>query len=230
METVSNPLAEPAPKKRKSYYLDADAFLSQCDTALRNAADPEVAPLLATRGYTSAILTAKQTELGTLKQLVADQKKEYGDQYAATKAFSDAVDGLHPEYMDHLALARIALKKDTAAQTALGLKGRRLESESGYCSQALLFYSGELSNTAYQTALAGVGVTEAELEAAKGGYEALAVTIAKKAKETGEAQAATVKRDRAIDAFGDWFGDFKEVAIVALRKQPQLREKLGWKE
>ena len=62
------------------------------------------------------------------------------------------------------------------------------------------------------------------------GYTNLANLAAAKAKEGGEAQQATQQRDVLYDQLQEWFSDFKEVAIIALRKNPQMREQLGWKE
>jgi hypothetical protein len=211
-------------------YQNIDAYLSSCETALINAQLPEIAPLLTARGYTPPIITAKMAELAIAKQLVANQLKEYGEQYASTQEYINTVQLLHPDYMDTLTLARVALRKDVAAQTALGLKGERNQSESSYCSQALLLYNGLLTNPSYKTAIGAKGVTEAQLLAGKAGYESLTLKIAKKANETGEAQEATAMRNEAIDNFAEWFTDFRNVAFVALRTQPQLREKMGWKE
>ncbi len=224
----NTPLPNATPKA--STYQNTDAFLSSCETSLINASDAAIAPLLTARGYTPAIIAAKLTELATLKTLVASQKKEYGEQFAATEEYTKAVDLLHPEYMDHLALARVAFKTDTAAKTGLDLKGKRAQSESGYTSQALLFYNGVLGNPAYKTKLAAFGITDTQLQTGKTGYTALATKSANKTKESGEAQAATQARDKALDTFSTWFSDFKVVATIALNKTPQLKEKLGWKE
>ncbi|MGB4775553.1 MAG: hypothetical protein WBP45_10295, partial [Daejeonella sp.] len=160
---------DPNPNGNSNSYVDTDTYLAACETALINSADSEIAPLLEAKSYTPALLAAKQAELSAIKELVVTQKKEYGEQYDATKAYTDSVNLLHPDYMDHLSLARVVLKNNTAAKTALGLKGDRTQSESGYCSQALLFYKNAISNTEYQSALAKVGVSEADLQAGKAG-------------------------------------------------------------
>jgi hypothetical protein len=227
---MENENPTPAPQGGGNNYVDLDAYTTSCEVALTNAADAEIEPLLTARGYPATTIAAKLTELANVKKLIADQRKEYGEQYEATKAYDDAVRLIHPNYIDHIDLARVAFKNDTAAKTALGLKGERKLSESGYRAQALLFYNGVLNNTAYKAAMAIKGVTEAELVTAQKAYDALGKKIADKYKETGEAQAATKARDKAIDDFADWFSDFKEVAKIALRPKPQLREKLGWKE
>ena len=227
---MENQNPTPTPQRGGNNYVDLAGYTTQCEVALSNAADAEIAPLLAARGYAAVTIAAKQTELANVKKLIANQIKEYGEQYAATKDYDDAVILIHPNYIDHIDLARIAFKNDTAAKTALGLKGDRKQSESGYRAQASLFYNGLLDNNDYKAAMAIKGVTDAELVKAEKAYDALGKKIADKLKETGEAQAATKARDKAIDDFADWFSDFKEVAKIALRQKPQLREKLGWKE
>ena len=50
----------PAAKSHSSDYVDLDGYTTGCEVALTNAADAEVAPLLAARGYAAATITAKQ--------------------------------------------------------------------------------------------------------------------------------------------------------------------------
>ena len=87
--------------------------------------------------------------------------------------------------------AKLIFKKDLSALNSLGLKVKRLKTESSYCNQALLFYEGVLSNGAYKTAMEARGITSEMLEKGKTGYTNLKAMIPKKAKETGEAQKAT---------------------------------------
>lgn len=46
-------------------------------------------------------------------------------------------------------------------------------------------------------------------------------------KETGEAQAATQRRDKKIDELAKWVSDLRAVVKVALAGDPQQLEKLG---
>jgi hypothetical protein len=227
METTPTTVATPS---KTNNYQDISEYLSVASVALTNASDAEVAPLLANRGYTAAIIAAKVAEHATVNTLVSNQVKEYGDQYQATQNYNNAAANLHPKYIEHLAIARIVFADDTAAKTTLSLKGDRKRSASGYCSQALLFYKGATDTATYKAALAAKGVTDAELQAGKTGYTNLSDLEAKQAKETGEAQGATAKRDKAINDFAAWYSDFKVLGKIALSSKPQLREKLGWKE
>jgi len=227
MEATNTPPTAPKPQNN---YQDIVSYLSASKTALTNAAFPNIAPKLAAIGYTAAEITAKLQEIATLEALNEAQKKEYGEQYEATATYTATENALHTTYINNLTIARVVFKNDVAAQVALALNGERKKSKSGYQAQALQFYNGVLLNANYKTILAVRGITEAIVTSQKTGFEGLSNLEAKQKKETGEAQAATRKRDAALDIFEDWMSDFKAMAIVALSDTPQLREQLGWKE
>ena len=211
-------------------YEDFDTYHGNRNTALTNAADTEIAPLLTAAGYTPAIIALKVIELAALKKLDDIQKKEYGEQYQATKVYDDLAATLHNNYLLHVNFGKLIFSEDLAATNFLGLNGRRKQAENAYCNQALLFYGGVLDNASYKAAVNARGITDAQLNAGKAGYTTLKNMIPTKAKETGEAQMATSKRDDAWENFEDWFANFKKYAILALSIKPQLREKMGWKE
>ena len=137
---------------------------------------------------------------------------------------------LHPIYLNHINWGKLIFAEDLAALDTLSLKGKRKRPESGYCNQALLFYEGALNNATYKAALAARSITEPMLQAGKTSFTNLKNMIPKKAKETGEAQQATAKRDAALETFDNWFIEFKKYGKLALSSHPQLREKLGWIE
>ena len=217
------------PVMRKRKYINIQAYLAACETALLNAADVEIAPLLTKRGYHAELIADKLSELRNLKDLIIEKKKKYGRQYAITQAYAETTADLHERYIDQLALARVVFKNDPTAQIALGLRGIRYRTESAYCSQALLFYNGLLNDDTYLTAMHQLGIDIDELNRGKAGYEDLSLKSGDKAQKTGEARSATQVRNEAIHHFVEWFSDFKKIARIALSKNPQLCEKMGWK-
>jgi hypothetical protein len=222
--------ATPSTPSKANKYQNLDDYLRGATTALTNAADTEIAPLLSDRSYTKSVIDQKIAQLEDLKELVKIQTKEYGDQYQATKNYNEAVAVLHPKYMEHLLISRIIFKDNVAAKTTLGLNGTRKRSASSYCRQAELFYKGATENADYKAALSQKGITDTALQTGKTGYANLSDLAANQVKETGEAQGATAARDQAIDDFAAWFSEFKAIGKIALSAKPQLREKLGWKE
>jgi hypothetical protein len=218
------------PKNVADTYEDFDTYYGNRNTALTNASDAAIAPLLTAADYPPATIAAKVTQLAALKKLSDDQKKEYGEQYEATKDYNNLAGSLHPTYLKHVRYGKLIFEDDKVALKVMGLDGRRKQAEMAYCNQALDFYSNGLSNAAYKAALNKRGVTDAELTAGKTGFSDLKELIPVKAKETGEAQQATSERDIAWEIFDEWFVEFKKYATLALSRTPQLRERLGWKE
>ena len=151
-------------------YQTLSEFLTTTETALTNATGTDILPLLVTRGYTAIIINGKLADAVALRLLDEKQRKEYGDQYDATEKYNTKRTALNEDYADHIALARIAFKDDISAQTALGLKGKRKESVSGFSSQGLLFYNGIIANTSYKAAIAIKGVDAAELTTMQVGF------------------------------------------------------------
>jgi len=226
----NNPNPNPSPMPSGSShgtYLTINAFLGKTDVALTNAGSAIIAPLLKARGYDPSVIEEKKVAASALRTLNEAQQKEYGEQYEATSAYGKAYTMVHEAYMDHLKLARIAFKNDPGAKTALGLRGDRPRSQSGYVGQGLLFYNNALGKQAFLDGLATKGITRTELEDGRVAFENLQSLTAAQQKETGEAQASTKKRDAAYDELSDWMSDFYGTAKVALRKHPQLMEQLG---
>lgn len=213
-----------------SRYISIQQFLANANTAITNAQLTDIEPLLQKRGITKAALLAKQAELNELENLNEAQKTEYGQSYQATANYDALELSLHEDYIDHLTLARVVFKKNIAAQAALGLRGKRKSDDAGYCGQALQFYNGILKSDDFKAAMLTKGVDIAELTTMQVGYTNLEELASKKAKESGEAQAATNRRNIKYDDLQEWYSDFKETAKVALRKYPQYREQLGWIE
>lgn len=211
-------------------YVNIDTFISKCRVSLINAADEDIEPLLTKRGYPKTIIDAKLAALDELQALNEKQKKEYGEQYAATENYTKEENDFHELYTGHIVFARVDFKKDIAAQTALDLMSERKRTQTGYAAQASLFYNGILNNNNYKAIMNNRGVTNAEMQAQLDAIESFPTLKAAQAKETGEAQAATKARDAAYDDLEEWFSGFKAIAIIALKDVPQLREKLGWKE
>lgn len=231
MENKQTPTNEEVkPKNVANTYEDFDTYYGNRNTALTNASDAEVEPLLTAAGYPPATIAAKLIELEALKKLNDIQKKEYGEQYQATKKFNDLANSLDPTYLKHVKYGKLIFEDDKTAIKVMGLDGRRKQAEMAYCNQALDFYENGLTDATYKAALNARGITDAQLTAGKTGYTNLKAMIPVKTKETGEAQQATSERDDAWETFDEWFVKFKKYATLALSTTPQLREKLGWKQ
>ena len=202
--------------------------LLAANVALENTlTDTEILGLLSEFGYDEAKVNAGKELYNSANEKYQQQKTEYGEQYAASEELQTKWDAANSVYMKYVKVARIALQNDYGAYVKLGLEGIRKRTLSGWLVQTRQFYTNALGNAEIIAKLAGFGITEAKLQEGKNlTDEVEAANIAHK-KEKGEAQQATLERDKALDTLEDWLSDFIAISRIALEDKPQLLEKLG---
>ena len=119
-----------------------DGALLFAQNAISNALNqPVLKPLLEEYGYTDEKLREGEALYKNADEAHKIQKKEYGDQYAATSDLDEAKVNAGKVYMKHLKVARIALGNDPGPANALQLTGGRKRTLSGWISQAKAFYA-----------------------------------------------------------------------------------------
>jgi hypothetical protein len=208
-------------------HLNIDEYLQRAQVAIDNAlANADVLGYLADYGYTAERIQAGQTLYRRALELQQKQKAEYGDQFAATDALRAAWDKASAIYIQHIKVARVALKGERGAAQELDLDGTRKQSLGGWLAQARQFYAAILANETIQAKLAEFGLTVAKLQAGQAQVLTVESMNLAQEKEVGEAQDATQARDAALDELAEWMSDYVAIARVALEPQPQLLEKL----
>ena len=202
--------------------------LLQAETAIVNISEnADIKALLANYGYDDAKLAAGLTLFTTATTLHENQLKEYGDQYSATQSFKRAVTAARETYMEHVKIARVAMKGSPAGGAKLGLSGSRASDFSGLAIQVDVFYVNALADPEVLAALAKFGITEDKLTASHAAFADTRAKYIKQKNETGEAQKSTQKRDEAVDELSNWISDFMVIARIALKNQPEMLAALG---
>lgn len=205
----------------------AEKLLS-AQVAIDNAiSDVEIKTLLTDYGYDDVRLAEGKALLDNVNQLQQTHQKEYGDQYEATNALKAIWDSANNEYMRFIKISRVALKNELAISQKLGLSGERKSSFSGWLAQAKQFYLNAIDDPTVIAKLSVFGITQIKLEAGKALVEETETKNAIQEKEKGEAQQATLERDKGADQLFEWVADFIVIARIALEDKPQLLEKLG---
>jgi hypothetical protein len=194
-------------------------------TALTNYSDETIKSELTLLGYDGEKISQGKVLIEEVDRRVALQIKEYGDQYQATAMMNEFRQAAEKKYSRTLKLARIVFADNHAATTALGLKGIRKRSLSGWLKQATMFYTNMTPELQQQ--MVRFSYTPELFAEEKALIESVANASADQRKEMGEAQEATVSRDKAIDNFVLWMSEFYQIAEIALEPHPQLKEKLG---
>lgn len=205
-----------------------DQFLLASQVMIENSlSDSEIRQALAVYGYTEETLTSGKNLYEKAEALQNAQKKEYGEQVAATAELDTVWEQAEEQYMKTLKIARVAFRDSVKADKSTMLYGDRKRSLSGWLEQAKAFYANILKDADLINLISAYGYTPEKL-----GQESALIdqVIAKhfaQKKETGEAQEATETRDKALDALAKWVSNLRAVAKVALMDNPQQLEKLG---
>ncbi|MEL6606049.1 MAG: hypothetical protein AAFP20_22785, partial [Cyanobacteria bacterium J06614_10] len=198
-----------------------DTFLSDAQLAIDNSLNnPQILAAVKDFGYSTERLNQGKALYNALAAAQLEKSSESGEQISASEAVQAQWDIAKKSYMRLVKVARVALKKEGGAISQLALSGKRKESLSGWLSQANQFYQNALSSPAILKALKEFGITDKKLKAGLKEVEAVEVANLAQEKEKGEAQAATQKRDAALDAMQDWLSDYLAIAKVALEEEP----------
>ena len=195
------------------------------DNSIENAVILEAVTLF---GYDLIRLQAARALYDEVIDLVAAQKREYGEQYEATALLQTAWDNADLVYRRALKVSRAVFDGNEKARNTLGLDGSRKFSLSGWMEQALFFYKGLLETPDLLAAITPYSYDLIKVQAESD--LVLAVVNAKKVQdaERAEAQHATKVRDAKMDELDVWLARYKPIAEVALDDTPQLLETLGW--
>jgi hypothetical protein len=205
-----------------------DGALLFAQNAISNAINQAVLkPYFDEYGYTAEKLQEGDLLYKKAEEAHKVQKKEYGDQYAATSDLDIAKANADKVYKKHLKVARIALGNAPGPVNALQLGGIRLRTLSGWLSQAKAFYANGIKDPVVLEALGKYNITKEKLAAGQELILECEVKHNTQLKEKGEAQTATKMRDNAVDELARWMSDFTGIARIALEENPQYLEMLG---
>ncbi len=179
-------------------------------------------------GYDQPRLQAALALYNEVIDLVAAQRKEYGQQYEATNTLQSAWDTADAAYKRTLKISRLVFEGNAEARNALGLNGRRKISIGGWIEQTMFFYKALLETPAFIAAMTPYSYDQVKLSAENALVQAVINAKSQQNTERGQAQEATKIRDAKMDELDQWISAYKTVAEVALDETPQKLEQLGW--
>ncbi len=179
-------------------------------------------------GYDQPRLQAALALYNEVIDLVAAQRKEYGQQYEATNTLQSAWDTADAAYKRTLKISRLVFEGNAEARNALGLNGRRKISIGGWIEQTMFFYKALLETPAFIAAMTPYSYDQVKLSAENALVQAVIDAKSQQNTERGQAQEATKIRDAKMDELDQWISAYKTVAEVALDETPQKLEQLGW--
>lgn len=214
-------------KKRK--HIPFSHFISNAHLLLTNSLSPAILPHMEAHGYTQAEIEERLAELDNLQALHFSKDARLGNRMGAKDAFKAAKAAVNEAYTVQVQIARIAFRQDVSAQVALELAGKRAQGRAAYMLQGITFCNNLLANDGWKAAMAARGVSEADVQELLQGFENLQSLANQLAGKTGDALQSTQDRNAAYRQLKPWVSDYRKVARIALRKDPQMCEQLGIK-
>jgi hypothetical protein len=119
--------------------------------AISNAlGDETIMERLSFLGYDENRLKAGLELLKRVKELYNEQKKEYGEQFDASKAMYKAWEASSILYRQYSTLARVLFKNETGTLSKLGLDKDQPKKLSDWVARAHQFYTNAMNTTEIQ--------------------------------------------------------------------------------
>ena len=198
--------------------------IEQAATILHNVNHPRVKKLLAAYGYNAARFETGQSLLNQLRLLQQTKKEAYWSEGNMNRRLRADEQQIHHYFMEHRTLAKWVFRQDTSEYRRFELHQPIARRKAEKIAQIQSFY--HQARQAPQ-ALLRHGLSQEELEQAHSMIDAVVQSHKERMQQTGEARGATRERNKVRRALRTWVADFRAIARVALRDEPQLMEGLG---
>lgn len=202
--------------------------LEKARLLIYNSKDPQIAALLLDKvGIDEAYITEGETLFTEAKDLSDDQKQQYQEERLAYDLYFTERDIVKEKYENTLKRVTILSRKDPDLQNRLKLHAEKVYAIDDWIDFSSGFYKRLLREKAFLNKLTRFKLTEEELTDQDQAVVNLQVLRAKAKKEEGEAQQATLDRNRKLEELDDYCVELRGLAKIALEDKPQLLEKLG---
>lgn len=183
-----------------------------------------IAKRMATFGFNGNKMLKGIAMLDDVLEAQSQKDTQYGAQKSATDALNTEWYTFKKTYNEHVALARIAYREDSGAYSTLNLDETRQATMGAWLTQATSFYQ---QLTAYADGMARFGVSAEDIQTAQAQIQALKNLRDTQLQRKGAAQDATDQRNQAMEALDEWMNEFRQIARIAMKDNPQLLETLG---
>ena len=189
--------------------------------------DPVISERMACYGYTQEKM--KQASLMHQEVEKTNQQNHFkhGDYDQSKNKLKKAKKAFHKAYIVDLEFARIALAKQPNLLDRIGASGRRQKAVATYLYEAKWFYRSLANDESLLNMMSVYGYTKETIRQRQKEIENIYRLMEKKVRASGEAQHSTQVRNRKLRELDLWVSEYKKVARLAFREDPQYLEKLG---
>lgn len=158
-----------------------------------------------------------------LKDIQSSKKSAFDEQWNISNRITQEVSSLRPLFVEHVAAARFAFRREPEVLNALNVK-RISNNKWSWIAQAEAFYQ-QIAD--HSDKMLPFGFTVEELQQAKASVEALLALRDDRMLKKGEAENCTVNKNDAAKQLRSWVREFHAAARLALKDQPQKLEAFG---
>ena len=185
--------------------------------------DPEARELLARYDFGPEQWQLGHELLGRVEQYFKTRKVLDGERWALSQQIEEGVQAISEQLKEHAQAARFAFRQQPARLRSLQidrLATRRWE----IVDQAVHFYEQLVEQ---KLSLQAFGYSAREIREALEAARTLLSQQEERVHRQGRAQHTTQEKQVAVQELREWFIEFRDVARVAFRRAPQLREVFG---
>ena len=176
-------------------------------------------------GMRAAELQSGKNLLRTLEQKHAQQTQLQDERWSLSQQIDASLQAVGSTFKVHARLAQAAFRNDPSLIHSLRIE--QLDTRRWECvRQAAHFYQ---AFHARKLSLTGIGVSAKEMQQAQQAVRELQRMKEARADKKGLAEQGTVERQQAQDQLRRWLVNFRAIARIAFRQQPQMLERFGMK-
>ena len=199
---------------------------------LFKAADLVIFHLKGNKDYQQIIttfgLTPKRVQEGSAllknaRQLHATQETHYDTARDMSLQIEKDREAALDVFKDHVAIAKSSFRKEPQALQTLKIN-KMAGTQWRLVQQAVDFYT---KAPQYMERLQQYGATQEGFDQSKAAVEALLTLQALRLKKKGDAEDTTQQKKEAVKALREWYGEFRKLARIAFKKNPQVLETFG---
>jgi hypothetical protein len=214
-------------KKRKSPYR-WEQKLHEMRAAIANSlGDPQVLDNVRLYNFDQARLQTFAGMVDNAERLHHEQQNKKAEQLESTRDATDKRQKVLDRLTYFIDLARLMFKDKPGIIDLLGLNGIRRKDFGGWYQQGKKFYDNALSRPEILAEYARHSVSQQDLETGRQELMDAQTASIRKLNANADAQKNTdvkILGDKEVSA---WWSEYIKVVRIALKKDPQLMEKVG---
>ncbi len=184
---------------------------------------PERQQQLETFGFGAPQFTSGKNLLKEFTQKQATQAQLQNEQWALSQQINASLEAMQMQFKEHVRIVQVALRQDAALLHSLRIE--RVASRRWDCVRQAVYFYGQLQQQ--NVNLETYGITAKEVQQALKAAQELLQRKEARADKKSLAENSTEEKRKAQAALYQWVVDFRTIARMAFRNQPQTLEAFG---